>query len=660
MKKFFSMMALLVISTMAWAEGATVGNTDNSSGWWAAFSDYYTMEPNNQLTFTFTNHSDKVEYAYNWLLVVANDVDRGGDGYAEYFVLRADNYGWGTYWSTDRLSSYYNWDTFKDDMDGATVVMTVKRYGPKVEIYADITTAAGVKYWEKYYAYLGDGTQNIRCFLTVDHSHITDLNTSLVENQNVWNSGSTVAYITDNTLTVMGNGTGGAMADYSDAAPWVEAANSNYVTAVNIQSDVTAVGAKAFQGISGLRDVTCLPATALTLGADAFTNCDNLASIYVPTALVDTYKAADGWKADGVVDKIKDQATMVGAYDNSSNWWTAFSDYYTLQPNQVATLHFTNYTDKTAIPHNWIAFLTTDADRDAGSYSEYFVLRADNFGWGDLWDGLCLSSYYNWDTFMNDMNGSDVVMTVKRIGAVVEIYADITTAAGIKYWEKYYASCGDGTQNIRCFLLAEKCHLANISSSTASSTELTANSANGAYWSTYYNSYTNVEVDNNTTIYTVSQINESTVTLSEVSDKIIKAGQGVILKTTASPIALTFTTAAATDADYVGNLLVGNDTPAFCEANVNYTLDCENTAGLGLFKFAENWLPANKAYLPATAITETPATYYLLSFGSESTGIETVESQQSRDDSFYNLNGQRVSNPSKGLYIVNGQKFILK
>ncbi len=44
----------------------------------------------------------------------------------------------------------------------------------------------------------------------------------------------------------------------------------------------------------------------------------------------------------------------------------------------------------------------------------------------------------------------------------------------------------------------------------------------------------------------------------------------------------------------------------------------------------------------------------------EGTGIKTVQSAEGRGQSYYNLSGQRVQNPSKGLYIVNGKKVLVK
>ncbi len=45
---------------------------------------------------------------------------------------------------------------------------------------------------------------------------------------------------------------------------------------------------------------------------------------------------------------------------------------------------------------------------------------------------------------------------------------------------------------------------------------------------------------------------------------------------------------------------------------------------------------------------------------SSTTGIEKVESRETRDNTFYTLSGQRVEKPTKGLYIINGKKVVIK
>ena len=160
--------------------------------------------------------------------------------------------------------------------------------------------------------------------------------------------------------------------------------------------------------------------------------------------------------------------TTVGAEDNSANWWTAFSEYYTIEPGKTLSLHFTNYSSKEANAHNWLAVVTTDAERGATGYSEHFVLRADNYAWQyglntgaesshDWYQSLV--SNYNWDTFKDDMDGADVKMKIIRIGSTVTLHAIMTTTSGKKYFEVFKMDCGNSDSNIRVFLTTEKGHL---------------------------------------------------------------------------------------------------------------------------------------------------------------------------------------------------------
>lgn len=49
-----------------------------------------------------------------------------------------------------------------------------------------------------------------------------------------------------------------------------------------------------------------------------------------------------------------------------------------------------------------------------------------------------------------------------------------------------------------------------------------------------------------------------------------------------------------------------------------------------------------------------------LNFGDEATGINMVNGSGLKVNGYYNLQGQRVENPKKGLYIVNGKKVMVK
>lgn len=123
--------------------------------------------------------------------------------------------------------------------------------------------------------------------------------------------------------------------------------------------------------------------------------------------------------------------------NTTAAWWTNFSkDYYTLKKGSKAELKFYNYSNKQANWNNW-CLVAANAERGAEGYGEHFVLRNDNYGWFTVAGGntndnssnveFTLQSDYNWDTFLDDMDGSLVDMNVEFTGNVVKMTSTITT-----------------------------------------------------------------------------------------------------------------------------------------------------------------------------------------------------------------------------------------
>lgn len=68
---------------------------------------------------------------------------------------------------------------------------------------------------------------------------------------------------------------------------------------------------------------------------------------------------------------------------------------------------------------------------------------------------------------------------------------------------------------------------------------------------------------------------------------------------------------------------------------------------------------ANKAYIDLSQITNASSRGTITLNFNDATGINAVTAPTS-DDAFYSLSGQRVSQPRKGLYILNGKKIFVK
>ncbi len=182
------------------------------------------------------------------------------------------------------------------------------------------------------------------------------------------------------------------------------------------------------------------------------------------------------------------------------------------------------------------------------------------------------------------------------------------------------------------------------------------NAVDGIYWATYYNSAANMKADANTTVYKAA-INGSSLTLTEIDDKVITAGEGVILKSTGASIAMT-TSADASAADYSDNALEGVDVDTAVDGSYKYYV-LSNEGGIGFYNYTGTTLGANKAFIKV-AVGPSRG-FFAFDFSGETTGVETIEhGTWNIEHSVYDLQGRRVANPTKGLYIVNGKKVVVK
>ena len=152
--------------------------------------------------------------------------------------------------------------------------------------------------------------------------------------------------------------------------------------------------------------------------------------------------------------------------------------------------------------------------------------------------------------------------------------------------------------------------------------------------------------------YVASAVSASAVTLTQVTEA--PASTGVILKGDASTV---YTIPVKADAAAVGtNYLHAAVTATACAANEVYILQ----SGQFHLVNAASTVPAGKAYLLASDVPASAPDFLGFSFDG-TTGIESVETPKNvMNGEFYNLAGQRVANPTKGLYIVNGKKVIVK
>lgn len=162
----------------------------------------------------------------------------------------------------------------------------------------------------------------------------------------------------------------------------------------------------------------------------------------------------------------------------------------------------------------------------------------------------------------------------------------------------------------------------------------------------------NVKFPEGVTAYIVTSEDSEKAKLKAV--KAVKANVPVLLK--AEPGNYILTVAADGDcADTSKNLLEVSEQNT-CE---NVYVLANKSNGVGFYQWTGGWMGAGRVYLPVGP--EVGARGFLaFDEDGETTGISTIQNAKQGTKEIYNLNGQRVNQPAKGLYIVNGKKVFIK
>ena len=180
--------------------------------------------------------------------------------------------------------------------------------------------------------------------------------------------------------------------------------------------------------------------------------------------------------------------------------------------------------------------------------------------------------------------------------------------------------------------------------------------ANMAGWRTFApvkddQSYT---VDGTTKVYYASATADGKVTLTEIADGVPANTPVILHQTSGTTITLTET---ATSISAPGSNLLQVST-ASQDLGTVYRLGYKSTYGVGFYTYTTNSAPAGIIYLSSVS---TARDYLEFTFDDETTGVDDVRSKMSDGRSeYFNLAGQRVAQPTKGLYIVNGKKYVIK
>ena len=398
----------------------TIGATDYSTGWWAQFSKYYQVREGEKWIAQFNlNINPSATNTYkNYAMIICNDEDRGAANYKEYGAIRYDyqpsgNSEWGDYIDRSLATSDLEFQTDTDtgvDKLGGKVTLTVDRTEGGLVVTMTNGTITKTYTQKSPLANLNADASNttIRCFLVPEGSFINWL-------------GSTVEPIGGFTsredkqpLSMTLNGVPKKVLQGTS----LEDAFANVTATIQFEQEVSTIVKYAdltFQAVPNMNSLgkkTLIAAYAKTFKGEA------AAAPVIGTAEFE------------VVDKLY---TSIGATDNSTGWWGAHSENIKVGPKETFVSTFTNYTSGA---NNWNNFVIVLCKADN---TEYAVVRADNYGWGNGYDACTPSGgQADWGAWLAAMDGAKVTTYVTNNGdGTADVKAVMVGNDGNTYIQEY-------------------------------------------------------------------------------------------------------------------------------------------------------------------------------------------------------------------------------
>ena len=455
-------------------------------------------------------------------------------------------------------------------------------------------------------------------------------------------------------------------------------ADCSSLTSVAISNSVTSIKSFAFQGCSALPSIT-IPSNVTYIGGFVFNNCSLLTSVVISNSVssIKEYAFSNCGSLTSVT--IPNSVTTIGegAFSNCSKLATITIGNGISSISSHAFSNCPNLVDVCCFAEN---VPSTSSFVFENSYIEYATLHlpvgsVDAYQEEEPW--CCFG------TILPIGNYYSLTLTASKGGSIGDGTNQISNGMGSYYVE-------EGNEVELSFTpdegyILQSVSVNGVSVGTASSYTISSMTADVTVNATFVRSsdHTTVtigstgmatycpmdDVDfstvNGLKAYTATGYDHGTLTVSRVLNA--PAGTGLLLQGEAG----SFDVPYATSTGYYINLLHGlmTDTQVLPTKGgyTNFILG-QKSGVTTFYRLSEaGTVAAGKAYLqlPTSVVDDGSSSRVMrIVAEDETTGVRSVElltnSEGVNSEELFDLQGRRVAKPSKGIYIVGGQKVVVK
>lgn len=246
--------------------------------------------------------------------------------------------------------------------------------------------------------------------------------------------------------------------NYTNHTYWDE-----YTWSASLAPNIMQPGSSEFESLFGINywDIVFRGFVDDLWVFDTNLTAGQVASLYAMGNPNVTSVAPETIEGEPASQAVTTTGTVVGTEDFETGFWTAFSDGWAVPTGETVSKTFVNWHDA-ELAANWNNFFVVLQSEAVSPLEkseacvEYAVLRADNWGWkmegetqlntGDNIEqlGWTVESDWVWETFVADLQGATVTVSVTNNGDTADVECQITTAAGATHFQNYKNIAVDG------------------------------------------------------------------------------------------------------------------------------------------------------------------------------------------------------------------------